>query len=449
MGILSHKNMSIILYKMFGDIERVKFSIGNDNITKKISNVVVNTSELLKNGNIPIEFGLYDKRFGMVDYYKDCNTCLNNGVDCMGHFGHYEMNNYIIQPIYINEVKKWLSIICLECNHLNIADNKLLLKITSSNINKKCIHCGAKIKKIIKDKENLLFYQDSISIGNLLHPEKIKKIFDSILISDIKKFNCVNPSDYIIKNIIIPPLTIRPDIKTYFTSTTNFSYYDISNAYQVLIKKDKSIPHIDEIRNDLDVENLSILQKIYYIILRDKPKGKKITQITDNYIPLLKRIISKTGHIREKLLSKRSKKNCRTTIIANTKIKIFEIILPYNASKVLQVKEIFQKFNYDRLYSHYINGTHKFRGSSVLVKNVSNSECNVDSINNIYMPKYGDVLYRDVIDGDYAFFNRQPSLERSAVCVHKIIIDKNINSRYTAIAPLVCPMFNAFDKNVH
>lgn len=39
----------------------------------------------------------------------------------------------------------------------------------------------------------------------------------------------------------------------------------------------------------------------------------------------------------------------------------------------------------------------------------------------------GDIIFRDVIDGDYTYLNRQPTLERSSMCVPKAMVIKNIS----------------------
>ena len=55
--------------------------------------------------------------------------------------------------------------------------------------------------------------------------------------------------------------------------------------------------------------------------------------------------------------------------------------------------------------------------------------------------EYGDVIYRDLITGDKAGFNRQPSLLISNITAMNVVIMKKTDT--ITMNVLACPFFNA------
>ena len=68
--------------------------------------------------------GLYDYRMGTTDE-KKCETCGQSAKICPGHFGHIELNERIIHPLYYKEVVNYLRCICTECHKPLITQDEI------------------------------------------------------------------------------------------------------------------------------------------------------------------------------------------------------------------------------------------------------------------------------------------------------------------------------------
>ena len=89
--------------------------------------------------------------------------------------------------------------------------------------------------------------------------------------------------------------------------------------------------------------------------------------------------------------------------------------------------EIVTRFNIDKLTKAVRNGPYKYPGAKSIKRNGSHNFISLRSyvinkdldLNTIEL-NYGDIVERHLVDGDYALFNRQPSLHRMNMMAHKI-----------------------------
>ena len=91
---------------------------------------------------------------------------------------------------------------------------------------------------------------------------------------------------------------------------------------------------------------------------------------------------------------------------------------------------------------YYMNGTERYPGCT----KIKDGETGIVHLiqgakKKGKLPKIGDIIYRDIIDGDVVGFNRQPSLECSSISSMKVVImEKGDTLRINVSA---CPLFNA------
>ena len=476
-------------------IEFVNFGINSDEENKRNGFAQIINDNLFNNNGYPINGGVYDLRLGTTDHNYLCSTCLYGKKLCSGHRGYLTLKVYVLQPIAIPEIRQWLRIICLNCGELMIDKTKLkkiptgrrMYEASIGNEGKICHKCNAIHPKIKKDKEDRFtfwisyqtdttaainpqqdddFVDRTISGKNKkLYPNTIKYIFEKISTETVDllgKTSDNHPLKLVLKTIEIPPNNIRPGIKSF--NGEGSSYHDSTNILQHLVKRNNYI--IDELpdyiydinsKKDLAIENkeldksLQNLQQLYYDLISGSDStnalqgntGKRGLIIGNRSVhSFLRNLPRKEGRIRSHLLGKRAFFTSRSTISGNINYKIDEVGIPIEFAKILQVEEYVQEYNIEWLTSIFLNGRSQYPGCSHVVRKSTGEIHDVSKLLDNYL-EIGDILYRDVINGDYAYFNRMPTLERSSICVHRVIIIKDPSIHTFQMNVLACELYNA------
>lgn len=469
-------------------IEHVYFGINADEENKQHGFTEIINDSLFNTSGYPINGGVYDLRLGTTDHNYLCSTCMYGKKLCPGHRGFFPLKAAVLQPIAIPEIRQWLRIICLNCGSLMIDTHKLekiplgkrLTEASIGNEGKVCSKCSAIHPKIKKDKEDRFTfwityqngdndndeYVDS-SLGQKnkkLYPDTIKRIFEKVTMGTVEllgKSTNSHPSRLVITIIEIPPNTIRPGIKNF--NGEGSSYHDSTNILQHLVKRNINIPELPDYiydinsnknlyteNKDLD-KSLQNLQQLYYDLISGSDStnalqgnsGKRGLIIGNRAVhSFLRNLPRKEGRIRANLLGKRAFFTSRSTISGNMNYKIDEVGIPIEFAKVLQVEEYVQEYNIEWLTSIFLNGRTQYPGCSHIVKKFTGEVHDVSKLVNNYLEP-GDILYRDVINGDYAYFNRMPTLERSSICVHKVVIIKDPSIHTFQMNVLACELYNA------
>ena len=91
---------------------------------------------------------VYDPRMGTTDDSVDCVTCKENIIVCPGHFGHIELNEPIVNPLYYRKVTSLLKCFCKKCFSLLITKEQI--KIYGINKLKGTERIEALLEKIQK-----------------------------------------------------------------------------------------------------------------------------------------------------------------------------------------------------------------------------------------------------------------------------------------------------------
>ena len=442
--------MSIPLYN--SRIKKVKFSIGTNETIKKLSCAEIISHDLFRN-NTPYPGGVYDAHTGTTDYSYKCQTCHNNKKQCLGHPGHIQLNYPVWSPMVVKEGKKWLKLICFTCGKPIISNEALLLipkskrleeagKSARSNKTKKCVHCASVHPIIKKDKNEVLsmiaeVYDETklVNRWNLL-PHKALEVLSRVTNETVtllgKPLNA-HPRHFILNCIQVPPVSIRPDVKKIGGGRS--ANDDLTTMLQIIIKKNDVLPTTIPSTVDPKLEkSIYELNNAYYDFV--KASG-------DNSMnSLAHRLKGKEGIIRKNMLGKRVHGMCRSTITGHPGIKIDEVGVPLIFATTIQYKEVVQEFNKKRLMEYAQNGRKKYPGATKIIKKSSGTEYDIESAKDIEL-EIGDILFRDMIDGDPVNFNRQPSLMLSNISMHrvKVILDPNIKALIMNV--IACPLYHA------
>lgn len=109
-------------------------------------------------------------------------------------------------------------------------------------------------------------------------------------------------------------------------------------------------------------------------------------------------------------------------------LRVDEIGVPISIAKALQIPETVRFYNKDKLNIYYMNKRDIYPGSSGILINKTKKFHRIEHLDPNYELQDGDVVYRDLIEGDYVGFNRQPSLLFGNIGSHKVVIMEKSNT---------------------
>lgn len=436
-----------------GKITGVKFNLSGSDTVEKDAYTTINSWDLFRN-NLPLPGGVYDAYTGTTDHSYRCQTCYNNKRNCIGHEGELILNYPVWNPIGFHEGTKWLKLICHHCGHPVIEESSYMRfprakrldeasKMAKSSA-KKCLNVECrKIHPIIKKDNNEFlgliaeYYENKLQTEKKpIYPHKILEILSRISDDTVVKLGksiSSHPRNCILTRIKVPSVAIRPDVKKMGGGRSTND--DLTTMLQVIIKKNESMPAI--IGSEIDQKT-----------------AKAIYELNNSYFDLVKaggensikslasRFKGKSGRFRKNQMGKRVRNMCRSTITGDPTIKLDEVGVPLSFARTIQYDEIVQEYNKARLLSYVQNGRKKYPGATKIIKKNSGTEYDVDSVRDIDLEN-GDIVLRDMIDGDPANFNRQPSLMLSNIGTHKVIVSQDPSMLTLRMNVLCCPLYNA------
>lgn len=434
------------------------YILGNEE--NQIESVInISNKEITKNDK-PFPNGIYDGHMGTTDYAWNCYTCGNQKTICPGHFGSCELKYPVKSPMFKDELLKWLKIICHQCGNVVVETKKNIkplrrlmefMRLTKQA--KKCTHCGAPYIHVVKDKKrNLVFYKQ-IDDGKFIRREELfnheiekilSRITDETVMSMAKPLRS-HPKKFIIRTIRVPPNTIRPDIRR--LGSTRNANSDTTNILKTIIEINENlpdeIPEASQISQDLKDMYLN-LDMAYHTMLRGGGSTEGVRMITNMGKPptaIAEHFPKKTGRIRQHLMGKRVEYMIRSVITGDSRLKIHEVGIPRNCARNLEIPETVSERNIERLSIYYTNGIHKYPGCKRIIRKDTLRSYKIGFLSADYKLQIGDVVYRDMITGDYVAFNRQPSLLFSSIAGMRVVVMQTGDT--LRINPSICNYYNA------
>ena len=473
--MLGHSDISSVTFKLSGDEDHARESYAE-----------ILTHELHNTDGRCTANGPNEPRLGTMDNGVRCSSCGQGKNLCLGHSGHLNLRVAVLQTIAIPEVRKWLRVTCLVCGtcmvdrekYINIAPSKRLTVAATIDVaGKPCPNpaCQSIHPKIVKCSEDYFtFWADApgavdkkrtgpVIHGTQLFPDMIRSILGKITddtVFGLGQTANSHPRKLTLRIIAIPPNTIRPNVRSFGGSGS--SNHDSTNLIQHIVKRNNQLPEqlpdgvttyrYPPIPVDGDfVRSHQNLQQLYF----DLNMGGGTTNATQGnngrrglvvgarpISSFLRHLPSKTGRIRMNLLGRRVFSICRTTICGNVRLKIDEVAIPLAYAKTMQVAETVQAHNKDWLMSFFLNGRTQYPGSSHIIRKSTGDMHEISGLRNTRI-EIGDIIYRDVIDGDLAYFTRQPTLIRSSLGVHKIIVIRDPGVFTIQMNIAACSWYNA------
>lgn len=433
------------------------------------------TPELYDREGYPVDGGLMDIRLGVIDPGLRCKTCGGQLKECLGHFGHIELARPVIHISYVKQIYDMLRSCCNSCGRVLIpeedikktikhlvtvgeergldAQRREVRKLVAKYKNKgKCPHCNAKQLKI-KIEKPYTFYEDE----NKLSPIEVRARLEKVSDDDLPLFGfnveTMRP-EWLVSTILpIPPVTMRPSITL---QSGERSEDDLTHKLGDVVRINQRLfENINAGAPEIIIEDLwDLLQ--YHVTTYFHNAVSQLPPARHRGGQILKtltgRIKSKEGRIRHNLAGKRTDFSARTVISPDPLISLNEVGVPLKIAMHLTVPERVTEWNKEYLLKFVKNGPKKYPGANYIIKpdgrRKTITEETMDEI--LEELDIGYVIERQLVNGDIALFNRQPSLHRMSMMAHKV---KVLPGKTLRLNPSVCHPYNAdFDgdeMNLH
>jgi len=429
---------------------------------------------------------VYDPRMGTTDETV-CETCHESAEICPGHFGHIELNEPILHPLYYKEIVNFLKCVCIKCWRLLILPEqieldglsrikgpsrfvKILEKISKTVV---CCHddCNTEqpdVKFIANEEVVSLCYTcpDKTKTSIILASEEILKILNHLTDDDVKLLGfdpaLVHPRNLIFVNYPVMPPACRPYVKKDGAILDD----DFTNQMVEIVKANNKLAEPDL----PDASRQKAIQTIKFRISTTFNNSKGRAKHTANGRPIKSiksRISGKEGQVRGAIQGKRTEQSGRTVIGPDPLLRMGEIALPYDMANILTTPERITKFNQHVIQKLVNEGQvdsiiapdgktkinlKRFRRGTVLIPGdviirgdqqitvttgrelvigddtvLRNGEPleHIKPSNRHYPVKIGWIAERKLRTGDTVLANRQPTLHKGSMVAMKIVVRKN------------------------
>ena len=422
------------------------------------SRINITNKEVMK-GDIPMPEGIYDAHMGTTDHSWNCTTCGNRKSICPGHFGSIDLKYPVKSPMFRDELLKWLKITCYYCGELvlslkkKVKTSKRLSEIVK-NISsvKECPYCNNKHLQVYKDKKRpAIFYRvyeenkitKYIEFYNHDIEKVIQKISDHNVILMGKPLRS-HPNKFIIRNIRVPPNTIRPDIRRIGGARSSNS--DTTSLLKTIVEINDALPDEIPINEQLSQELKDMyfnLDMTYFAMIKGGGGGniKLVTNTNKPPVSLAEHFPKKTGRIRRNLMGKHVEDMIRSVIIADCKLGINQVGIPVSHARNLEIPETVTQKNIDKLTVYFLNGINRYPGCKRIKKKSDGFIYRIEHMDSKYQLQEGDIIMRDIIDGDVVILNRQPTLFFASMQAMKVVVMQV--GEAIRINPCICKGFNA------
>jgi DNA-directed RNA polymerase subunit A' len=466
-------------------IGALEFSVLSPNEIRKMSATKVITADTYDDDGFPITMGLMDQRLSVIEPGLRCKTCgLKVGKDkCPGHFGHIDLAMPVIHVGFVKTIRNCLRATCRKCGRILLTDkdleehrkiiiknneegrdNAYVFKAIISNATKTegCPRCGTQSGKIDLDKPTS--FREN---GKKLTPTEIREWLEKIPDEDLPLLDInvqsARPEWMVLTVLPVPPVTVRPSVTL---ESGERSEDDLTHKLVDVIRINQRLQeNRDAGAPQLIVEDLwELLQYHVTTYLDNQTSGIPPARHRSGrpLKTLAQRLKGKEGRFRSNLSGKRVNFSARTVISPDPNLSINEIGVPVEIARELTIpvrvttqnlewcknliKQTAVPEKPNETYRPHVNYVKRFREG--VEQRMKVTEKNADDI--AEKLELGFIIERQLMDGDIALFNRQPSLHRMSMMAHRIRVMPNRSFRFNLS---VCPPYNAdFDgdeMNLH
>mmetsp|Transcript_4366 Transcript_4366/g.6424 ORF Transcript_4366/g.6424 Transcript_4366/m.6424 type:complete len:1605 (+) Transcript_4366:139-4953(+) len=107
------------------EIANVDFQFYTPSAVKNLSVGEVEIDGAFTSGSDnPIPGGIYDLKMGSFRRDQSCKTCHMGEDQCLGHYGHVDFPQHVVNPLVQGDLRKTLSAVCPICNTYRVNDKE-------------------------------------------------------------------------------------------------------------------------------------------------------------------------------------------------------------------------------------------------------------------------------------------------------------------------------------
>lgn len=335
---------------------------------------VLSPEEILKMSCCPVKAvkvsdkgeNIYSKFMGTIENGESCKTCNKDVWECPGHFGHFELEVPIVNPIFINDVCNVLKCLCFNCYKFILSSEHLKLE----NMMRKFSDILLWVKNI-KCCYNCDTEKTAISVVNETIVDEFKSPIDTYKIlrvlenmdEETVKFLGFNPGMSHPKNFIFKVFPIIPPCcRPYVMSDENCCDDDLTYQLTEIIKNNQYLSeeylNKNEIKRkksmlqssilsttDIQQKHMTNLKFRISTYFNNSKKKAKHASTARPITGLKERIAGKEGQIRHNLLGKRCDQSGRTVIGPDPTLKLDELCVPQEIAETLTIPVHVTPFN--------------------------------------------------------------------------------------------------------
>ena len=457
-------------------INHIKFGVMNPEYVKALGVVKLTVPDTYNEDGYPIDGGLLDQRLGVIDPGLICKTCGARAKSCPGHFGRIEL----VRPAIHSEFGKTLYMIlqstCRNCNKLLLNDESIAkygggkpidpdalvadgeegaTEVKSVMLKrlkdiKRCERCGTQKKKL-KFSLPTYFYVDDYK----LKPNEIRDMVSKVSNDDLEILGVdaenARPEWLIIDILLVPPVNVRPSITL---ESGERSEDELTHKLVDIMRINQRLEqNLNAGAPQIIIDDLwELLQ--YHVTTYFNNETSNIPPARHRSGRALKtltqRLKGKEGRFRYNLSGKRVNYSARTVISVDPNVDIDEVGVPFAIASKLTVPFYVTEWNIEHAKKMLMSKDYP------AVLNVISRDgkrkrvidTNKEEILKELSP--GDMMERQLVDGDIVLFNRQPSLHRMSIMAHrtKVLPGKTFRINLCVAAPYNAD-FDGDEMNLH
>jgi len=459
--------MSIYTGPSYGEIESVEFAVAGDADNAREAVVEVKNYELFSDQK-PVSGGCFDARMGTTSHDYNCATCQNQRRDDPGHAGFLRARAPLVSPLFITEARRWLRVVCLACGAPVVDPARVRKHPRAQRLAKAaatvkegvvCPACGAAHPKIVKTEDDYFsFLKVDTKTGaqEPLGTFEMEAVFGRVTAATTRAFGrpaASHPSRLVVRNVPLAPNSIRPGVRLGYSTSGVASSHCLTTLIQYLVGANLNLPEgLTAAQAAPYADAIESLQQVYFSMIVGSDKavptqgetGKRGIVLGSAAVSsIVRNFAKKEGRLRKNLLGKRVWNISRSTISGYQQLRIDEVGYPVAFARTVQICEEVQEYNLERLMRFFQNGRREYPGCSRVVKKATGATYRVEGVHRDFRLEIGDRLYRDVVTGDAVYFNRQPTLERSSIGVHRAVVMRDPGIHTFRMNVIACDWYNA------
>ena len=418
-------------------IEKIVFQVFSPETIRRMAAAKITQPDTYDDDGYPIDGGLMDLRLGVIDPGLRCKTCGARAKECPGHFGYIDLVRPVIHPSFSKVIHYFLTNTCEKCK-------------AYKGRAKECPVCGAKQPEIKLVKPTSFYKNDQQMLPNEVR-DWLSKIDDQTVRKLGYDPEVMRPEWLVLTVLPVPPVNLRPSI---ILQTGERSEDDLTHKLVDIIRSNQKLEsHINAGTPQLIIEDMWELLQYHVTTYFDNETANVPPARHRSGRPLktlAQRLKGKEGRFRYNLSGKRVNFSSRTVVSPDPNIELYEVGVPKAIAEILTVPITVTSWNIEEV-KKYIKNKEYPRALYAIRKDKRKLKVNDVTRERILEEiEPGWVIERQLIDGDIALFNRQPSLHRISMMGHRV---KVMDGKTFRVNPLVTPPYNAdFDgdeMNLH